>query len=76
LLCTCQSLRLSVGLVLQDGSGVNTAAIPAQITDRAHLSNHPNWNLSSQRQIHTMGRPSDTHYCGDNQPGGNHLQAQ
>ena len=57
LLCTCQSLRRSVGLVLQDGIRVNTAAIPAQPNDSAlaYYGHHPNskWAHSlSAKTIH------------------------
>ncbi len=38
LLCTCQSLRRSVGLVLRAGSGVNTAAITD--ADNRHRIKH------------------------------------
>jgi hypothetical protein len=57
LLCTFQSLWRSVGLVLQDGTRVNTAAIPAQPNDSdlAYYGHHPNlkWAYSlSAKTIH------------------------
>jgi hypothetical protein len=54
-LCTCQNLQRSVGLVLQDGTRVNTAAIPALLNDSdlAYYGHHPNLKCAhSAKTIH------------------------